>query len=118
MILIASIVPYEAFPTKDGSVLLGGGNDNLYGILCRRLGRPEWASDGRFVTNADRVKQREVLVPMIAELTREKTTKVRLCSTSLCHVWLILKETNFENSGVIGMVRHPRGKWDAICRGK
>ncbi|KAK6531627.1 hypothetical protein TWF694_002806 [Orbilia ellipsospora] len=70
-----SIVPYEAFPTSDGSILLGGGNDKLYGILCKRIGFPEWAVDERFVTNAKRVEYRHTLVPMIGEETKKKTTQ-------------------------------------------
>lgn len=73
---IASIVPYEAFPTADGDILLGGGNDKLYGILCSRLGKDWWATDPRFETNAKRVKHRDILVPMIAEETKKKATKV------------------------------------------
>ena len=46
--------------------------------MCVRLGRPEWRLDPRFVANKDRVRNREVLVPMIGELTRQKTTKVCL----------------------------------------
>lgn len=69
-----SIVPYKGFETKDGDVMIGGGNDRLYGILCERLGKPEWASDERFKTNGDRVKNREVLEEMISEITRTKTT--------------------------------------------
>ncbi|TGZ77448.1 CAIB/BAIF family enzyme [Ascodesmis nigricans] len=70
-----SIVPYESFPTQDGDILIGGGNDRLYGILCEKLGEPGWTTDERFKTNALRVKHRGILVPMIAEKTREKTTQ-------------------------------------------
>lgn len=70
-----SIVPYKGFKTKDGDVMLGGGNDRLYGVLCQRLGKPEWVSDKRFITNADRVKNRETLEEMIESVTRTKTTK-------------------------------------------
>ncbi|EPS40011.1 hypothetical protein H072_6185 [Dactylellina haptotyla CBS 200.50] len=70
-----SIVPYEAFPTSDGSILLGGGNDRLFGILCKRIGFPEWAVDEKFVTNDKRVEHRRTLVPMIGDETRKKTTK-------------------------------------------
>jgi len=76
MWVLASIVPYESFPTTDGNILLGGGNDRLYAILCQRIGRPEWITDPRFVTNEDRVKSRKILVPMMAEITRSKTTQV------------------------------------------
>merc|ERR1711939_819998 len=53
-----SIVPYKGFKTADGDILLGGGNDRLFGVLCKRLGRPEGAEDSRFVTNNVRVKHR------------------------------------------------------------
>ncbi|KAF8535165.1 CoA-transferase family III domain-containing protein [Trichophaea hybrida] len=81
-----SIVPYESFSTKDGDILLGGGNDRLYRVLCDRIGEPKWATDKRFVTNELRVKNRKTLVPMIAAKIREKTTQE----------WLEI----FEGSGV------------------
>ncbi|GME23478.1 CoA-transferase family III [Neofusicoccum parvum] len=70
-----SIVPYKAFKTADGDILLGGGNDRLYGILVERIGKPEWAKDERFVTNALRVKNRELLEELIENETRKKTTQ-------------------------------------------
>jgi hypothetical protein len=73
---LASIVPYEAFPTADGDILLGGGNDRLYGVLCQRIGQPEWAEDERFLTNELRVKNRKILIPMIGNITKTKTTQV------------------------------------------
>ena len=71
----ASIVPYQAFKTADGDVLLGGGNDRLYGILCDKLGNPEWKVDERFVTNSQRVKNRSTLEALIESETRTKTTQ-------------------------------------------
>lgn len=69
-----SICPYQAFDTKDGSIMIGGGNDNLYRLVCDALGKPEWKDDPRFTTNADRVAHREILVPAIMEITKTKTT--------------------------------------------
>lgn len=69
-----SIVPYKGFKTADGDVLLGGGNDRLFGVLCDRIGRPEWAKDERFHTNSARVKNRETLEAMIESETMKKTT--------------------------------------------
>ena len=68
-------MPYKGFKTADGDILLGGGNDRLFGVLCKRLGRPEWAEDSRFVTNNVRVKHRAELEDMIESLTRKKTTQ-------------------------------------------
>ena len=71
----ASIVPYKGFKTKDGDILLGGGNDRLFGILCEKLGKPEWINDKRFATNSARVKNRDLLEPLIEAETSKKTTK-------------------------------------------
>ncbi|KAF9739994.1 transferase family III-like protein [Paraphaeosphaeria minitans] len=69
-----SIVPYKAFKTSDGDILLGGGNDRLYGVLCTRIGKPEWILDDRFKTNALRVQNRDTLEELIESETRQKTT--------------------------------------------
>ncbi|KAI9727584.1 MAG: hypothetical protein M1834_008023 [Cirrosporium novae-zelandiae] len=70
-----SIVPYKAFKTKDGDVLLGGGNDRLFGVMCDRLGKPKWKADERFVTNSVRVENRDILESMVESVTSTKTTK-------------------------------------------
>lgn len=71
-----SICPYQAFETKGGgSIMIGGGNDNLYRLVCDALGKSEWKEDPRFLTNALRVKNRDVLVPAMTEITKSKTTK-------------------------------------------
>ncbi|KAF2852838.1 caib/baif family protein-like protein [Plenodomus tracheiphilus IPT5] len=70
-----SIVPYKAFKTADGDILLGGGNDRLYGVICNKLGKPEWATDERFKTNALRVQHRETLEGLIEKQTQQKTTQ-------------------------------------------
>lgn len=71
---IASIVPYKAFKTADGDILLGGGNDRLFGVLCDKLGKPEWKADERFFANSVRVKNRVTLEALIEAETRTKTT--------------------------------------------
>ncbi|KAL6353567.1 hypothetical protein LRP88_14063 [Fusarium phalaenopsidis] len=71
----ASVVPYRAFRTSDGDILIGGANDRLFGVLCNCLGKPEWASDERFSTNSSRVANREVLEKWIEDATKSKTTQ-------------------------------------------
>ncbi len=70
-----SIVPYQDFPTADGAMLLAIGNDGQFARFCDAAGVPQWAEDERFATNTSRVRHREVLVPMIAEVTRQRTTR-------------------------------------------
>lgn len=54
---------------------MGGGNDRLYGILCTKIGKPQWIIDDRFKTNALRVKNRDVLEELIETETRKKSTQ-------------------------------------------
>ena len=70
-----NIVPYQTFACRDGHVILAVGNDAQFAKFCGVAGRPEWAEDPRFAKNADRVRNREVLVPMIAAVVRTRTQK-------------------------------------------
>jgi succinate---hydroxymethylglutarate CoA-transferase len=70
-----SIVPYKGFKTSDGDIMLGGGNDRLFGVICDKLNKPDWKTDERFVTNNVRVKNRVVLENMIEAETKQKTTQ-------------------------------------------
>ncbi|KAL7786211.1 CoA-transferase family III domain-containing protein [Trichoderma ceciliae] len=70
-----SIVPYRAFKTKDGDILIGGGNDRLFGILCDGIDKPHWKDNAKFRTNADRVAHRDELEAEIETITRQKTTQ-------------------------------------------
>src|SRR5438132_598186 len=62
------IVPYQLFATADGWLVLAVGNDRQYQRFCEQAGRPELASDPRFVSNPLRVQHRDELVPMIAQV--------------------------------------------------
>lgn len=73
--IAASIVPYRAFKTKDGDILIGGGNDRLFGVLCDGIGKPHWKDDAKFKTNADRVAHRNELEAEIEAITQQKTTQ-------------------------------------------
>src|SRR5262249_52165577 len=64
----ASIVPYQAFATRDGYVVVAVGNDGQFARLCEVAGRLDLASDPRFATNAGRVENRAVLVPILQAL--------------------------------------------------
>jgi len=69
-----NIVPYQAFRTRDGHVVVSCGNDRLYGVLCRMLGREDLASDPRFSTNSQRVRSRSELVPILQEAFLQRGT--------------------------------------------
>ena len=63
-----TIVPYQAFATADGTLMLAVGNDRQFASLCRVLDRADWATDPRFATNPARVQHRAVLVPLLEEI--------------------------------------------------
>ncbi|TSE29136.1 Acetyl-CoA:oxalate CoA-transferase [Tepidimonas thermarum] len=69
-----NIVPYQAFPTQDGHLVLAVGNDSQFQRFCEVAGHPAVARDVRFATNPARVEHRNVLVPLITEWTRTRTT--------------------------------------------
>jgi crotonobetainyl-CoA:carnitine CoA-transferase CaiB-like acyl-CoA transferase len=71
----ANIVPYEVFPSADGHIILAVGNDTQFASFCRVAGRPELAEDSRFKTNPERVKHRPVLVPIVQQIVRERTSR-------------------------------------------
>ncbi len=66
-----SIVPYQVFPAADGHLIVAVGNDPQFARFAAILGAPELASDPRFVTNADRVENRDALAAILAELTAQ-----------------------------------------------
>lgn len=67
-----SIVPYQAFEAADGHVILAVGNDAQFARFCVIAEHPEWRDDPRFARNADRVRNRETLVPLIASVMRNR----------------------------------------------
>ncbi len=70
-----NIVPYQAFHTKDGYVVVSCGNDRLYQALCQLLGREDLAADPSFATNPQRVRNRQELVPALQEEFLRRTTE-------------------------------------------
>jgi crotonobetainyl-CoA:carnitine CoA-transferase CaiB-like acyl-CoA transferase len=69
-----NIVPYQAFRTNDGYIVVSCGNDRLYQELCHLLGREDLATDPRFATNPQRVRNRKELVPVLQEEFLQRRT--------------------------------------------
>lgn len=74
----AMIVPYEAFPTADGSLMIAAPTDVLFRRLCDTLERPDLGADPRFADNPGRVRHRAALVPALQAATREHATATLL----------------------------------------
>ncbi len=70
-----NIVPYQPFNTADGSVIIACGNDNLFKKFCEVADCMHLLQDARFATNADRVRNRSDIEPIIDAITRKRSTK-------------------------------------------
>jgi crotonobetainyl-CoA:carnitine CoA-transferase CaiB-like acyl-CoA transferase len=81
-----NIVPYQAFATKDGYLMLAVGNDRQFADFCTVAGRAGLARDGRFATNAARVENRALLIPQVDRLCRQKTTSAWLKALARANV--------------------------------
>ncbi len=66
-----NIVPYQVLPASDGAFIIAAGNDAQYRRFCALLGREELGQDPRFLTNAERVRNREILTEILSGLTAE-----------------------------------------------
>src|SRR6185436_1524987 len=66
--------PYQAFPTADGWINVGGANQSNWERIVKVIGQPELASDPRFVNNGERMKNLAALTPLIAERTRSRSS--------------------------------------------
>ena len=69
-----NIVPYEAFQTSDGYIILAVGNDSQFARFCEAVGRGELADDARFATNPSRVENRGHLIPLLRDLLKARSS--------------------------------------------
>ena len=68
-----NIVPYQSFATADGEIIVAVGNDGQFARLAQLIGRPGLADE--FPTNPQRVRDRERLVPLIAERLERRESR-------------------------------------------
>ncbi|EFP63475.1 MULTISPECIES: CaiB/BaiF CoA transferase family protein [Ralstonia] len=68
-----NIVPYQVFKVADGWVIVACGNDGQFRKLVEVGGEPALADDERFAINPQRVRNRQVLVPLLEPMMLRKT---------------------------------------------
>ncbi|MDB4961846.1 MAG: L-carnitine dehydratase/bile acid-inducible protein [Myxococcales bacterium] len=68
-----SLVPYQQFQSADADFIMGCNNDVSWRRLCTALARPDLATDPRFTTNADRLRNKELLIGMLSEIFRTQS---------------------------------------------
>ncbi|XP_048195386.1 succinate--hydroxymethylglutarate CoA-transferase isoform X6 [Perognathus longimembris pacificus] len=74
-----SIVPYQAFQTKDGYLVVGAGNNQQFATVCKILNLPELIDDSKYKTNHLRVQNRKELIKILSARFSEEITKKWLC---------------------------------------
>jgi glutaryl-CoA transferase len=81
-----NIVPYEAFATSDGQIILAVGNDSQFAKFCSVAGNPELAADPRFETNRLRVENRQLICGIVADILVQHTSAHWLTLLEKCGV--------------------------------
>ncbi len=66
--------PYQAFPTADGWINVGGANQSNWERIAKAIGREDLLADPRFATNGDRMKHLAELTPLIAERMKTRAS--------------------------------------------
>ncbi|MGN8119895.1 CaiB/BaiF CoA transferase family protein [Labrys sp. 22185] len=75
-----NIVPYQVFPASDGHIIIACGNDSQFVKLCGVLNIQDTAAHPDYLTNKDRVRNRDTLAALIAGLTGRRTRADLLAS--------------------------------------
>jgi len=68
-----SIIPYQVFPAKDRPIAVAVASPKLWVNFCKLIGKEEWITDPRFESNPKRVENRDVLLPLVADVLAQKT---------------------------------------------
>lgn len=106
-----NIVPYNAYPTRDGMIALSVGNDGQFRTFCEAIGHPEWPEDPRFARNRDRVENRGACDGMISDLLRKDDTqawltKLQAAGVSCAPINTVDQALNAEHTIARGLVAH------------
>jgi crotonobetainyl-CoA:carnitine CoA-transferase CaiB-like acyl-CoA transferase len=70
-----NLVPYQAFATCDGDLMLAVGNDRQFQDCCDALDLQSVASDSRFETASSRVENRDALIPLLQSRILQDSTQ-------------------------------------------
>jgi crotonobetainyl-CoA:carnitine CoA-transferase CaiB-like acyl-CoA transferase len=111
----ANIVPYQVFEASDGHLILAVGNDRQFAKFCAIAGQPGWATDARFASNAERVRNRAVLVPLLEQVMRQRPRAAWLADLeaakvpcgSINSVGEALTDTQAQARGAVVALPHP-----------
>ena len=69
-----SLTPCAQYTTKDGWIFIMCNKEKFWPVLCEMIGRPEWATDPRFLTFKDRLRHRATIQELLDEALSVRTT--------------------------------------------
>ncbi len=112
-----NIQPQDVYACGDGDVILVVGNDRQFASLCSVLGKPDWAADPRYATNAQRVRNIAVLAPQLREILarwqRERLIaaldEVAVPCGPINDVAQVFEDPQVRARGMLARVPHPCG---------
>jgi crotonobetainyl-CoA:carnitine CoA-transferase CaiB-like acyl-CoA transferase len=123
-----TIVPYETFEAADGWLNLGVANDDLWQRFCKAAERQDLGSDSRFAKASDRVRNREILVPLVRSIIKEHSrdewlkrlnkagvpsgairTVGEVCESEVLKARGMLAEMQHASAGTVRGVKSPMG---------
>jgi crotonobetainyl-CoA:carnitine CoA-transferase CaiB-like acyl-CoA transferase len=116
-----NIVPYQVFevaPNRHGErdyMILAIGNDRQFVKFCDIAGHPEWSSDLRFSTNAARVVNRALLVPILEQCMLKRTKSEWLSALEQAQVPCgainnlkeVFEDPHLQSRGMVHQWSHP-----------
>ncbi len=102
-----NIVPYQAFETADGHLILAIGNDGQFARFCRLADLPGLAADPRVQTNAGRVAHRAEVVAAVGAALKRQTSAV----------WLAMLDAAGIPAGPINSIAQAFAEPQALARG-
>jgi len=112
----ASVVPYQALATRDGHLIVAVFAEKFWAGFCRALERSEWEADARFASNRQRLAHRDVLMPLVETVFRERTTEDWLArlhaagvpAAPILTVDRVLADPQVRHRRMVVDVEHPR----------
>ncbi len=112
----ASVVPYQALATRDGHLIVAVFAEKFWSGFCGAVERPEWTADPRFATNRHRLANREVLMPLVEAVFRERATEDWLAclhaagvpAAPILAVDRVLSDPQVRHRRMVVAVEHPR----------
>lgn len=108
-------MPSRMFRCKDGAIVMIAGNDAQYRRFCDALGKPELGRDARFLTNADRVKNRRELTDVLCELIApwqqnellQKLEEFGVAAGPINNLQQVFDDPQARHRGLVTEVMHP-----------